>query len=83
MVYQPNATRVLPNQLGKGLNSLTVAKFDHPYLNSPAVFNKFNIFKELKTGLDYKRPHQLSMAHFLSDPHRVRISAMQFYWLTV
>ena len=35
------------------------------------------IFSLLKTGLDYKRLHELYLAHFLSDHHTVKISAMQ------
>ena len=29
-------------QFGKGENSLTVAKFNHSYSNSPAAFKEFN-----------------------------------------
>ena len=50
--------------------------------NNGMYLRKEGFSMALKTGLDYKRPQQLYLAHFLSDHRRVRISAMQFYWLT-
>ena len=50
--YEPNDdgdTKLL--QFGKGEKSLTVAKFNHSYTNSPAVFKEFNNVKELSNWL--------------------------------